>query len=80
MTGYGPQEDWSDHLKAVLLAAFNSEIHKAQSDGRSVYLAMDLNFKLGPQYVPKDCHKISIDCEILADIVQRNVLFVVNSI
>ena len=60
--------------------ALNNEISKAQADGKSFYVAMDSNRKLGTKYIPKDPNNISKNCEILADVVKRNALVVVNGI
>ena len=60
--------------------ALNNEISKAQADGKSVYVAMDSNCKLGKKYIPKDPNSISKNGEILADIVKRNALVVVKGI
>ena len=43
ITGYGPQEDLSDNIKAPFFVALNNEISDAQLDGKSVYVAMDSN-------------------------------------
>ena len=80
ITGYGPQEDWPDDLKAPFFVALDHEVSKAQSDNKSVFLAMDANCKLGSEYIPKDPHNISKNGEILAEIMDRNALIVVNGI
>ena len=80
ITGYGPQEDWSDDLKAPFFSALDQEISKAQSDNKSVFVAMDTNCKLGKEYIPRDPHKISKNGEILADIVERNALVVAHGL
>ena len=54
ITGYGPQEDWSDDIKAPFFVALNTEISKAIVGGKSLYIAMDANFKLGKKYIPQD--------------------------
>ena len=41
---------------------------------------MDTNSKLGPEFVPKDPHRMSKNGEILADIVERNALIVANGL
>ena len=43
ITGYGPQEDWSDDSKAPFFVALNTEISKALSERKSIYIAMDAN-------------------------------------
>ena len=80
ITGYGPQEDWSDDLKAPFFVALDHEISNAQNSNKSVFLAMDANCKLGSEYIPKDPHKMSKNGEILGEIVDRNALIVVNGL
>ena len=62
VTGYGPQEDWSDELKAPFFVALNTEIAKALESNKSLYIAMDANCKLGPDYIPGDPNKMSKNC------------------
>ena len=80
ITGYGPQEDWSDELKAPFFVALNTEIAKAIAENKSIYIAMDSNCKLGPPYIPKDQNIMSKNGEILTDILDRNALIVVNGL
>ena len=80
LTGYGPQEDWGDDLKAPFFVALNTEIAKALAENKSLYIAMDANCKLGPEYIPGDPNKMSKNGEILSDIVDRNALIVVNGL
>ena len=80
ITGYGPQEDWSDDLKAPFFVALNTEISKALSEGKSIYIAMDAKCKLGTTYIPKDMHNMSKNGEILSNIIETNALIVVNGL
>ena len=80
ITGYGPQEDWTDDLKAPFFNALDQEISKAQSDNISVYIAMDANCKHGTKYIPNDPHHMSKNGEIMEDIIERNALIVVNGL
>ena len=41
---------------------------------------MDANSKLGPEYIPGDHHKMSKNGEILAEIIEKNALFVANGL
>ena len=68
LTGYGPQEDWGDVLKAPFFVALNTEIAKALAENKSLYIAMHANCKLGPEYIPRDPNKMSKNGEILSDI------------
>lgn len=56
ITGYGPQEYWSDSVKLPFFHALEEEIIKAQNDGKEVIIAMDSNSKLGPDIIPNDPH------------------------
>ena len=56
ITGYGPQEDWADDMKSPFFIALDQEISNAQLHGKSVYIAMDTNSKLGPEFIPRDPH------------------------
>ena len=80
IAGYGPQEDWSDDLKAPFFNALDQEISKDQTEPKSVYVAIDSNCKLGKEYIPNDPHNISKNGKILADIVERNALIVANGL
>ena len=80
ITGYGPQEDWSDDLKAPFFVALNTEIAKTLAENKSLYLALDANCKLGPEYIPGDPNKMSKNGEIMSDIIDRNALIVVNGL
>jgi hypothetical protein len=80
ITGYGPQEDWTDDKKAPFYIALDQEISKAQDEGKSVYIAMDANAKLGSEFIPGDPNKISKNGEILAEIVEKNGLIVANGL
>ena len=80
ITGYGPQEDLSDDIKAPFFIALDQEINKAIASGKSVYAAMDINSKLGPEYIPNDPHQMSKNGEILAEVIERNALIVANGL
>ena len=80
ITGYGPQEDVADDKKAPFFVALDQEIGKAISSGKSVYAAMDINSKLGPEFIPNDPNQMSKNGEILADVIERNALIVANGL
>ena len=51
MTGYGPQENWSEEEKMPFFIALEEEISKAQMANKSIILELDANSKLGSKYV-----------------------------
>ena len=59
ITGYGPQETWEESEKLPFFIALDKEIGKAQLENKSVFVSMDANSKLGPQYIPGDLHNMS---------------------
>ena len=80
ITGYGPQETWEESEKLLFFVALDQEIVKAQLEGKSVFVSMDANSKLGPQYIPGDLHNMSKNGEVLAEIVEKNALIVANGL
>ena len=79
MTGYGPQENWTINEKMQFLKALEEEVIKAKSSDKYIYIQMDGNSKLGPNIIPGDPRSQSEDGKILAAIIQRNALIVMNS-
>ena len=61
-------------------SALDQEISKAEICGKSVFVALDANSKLGPEFIPNDLHKMSNNGEILAEIVEKNAMIVVNDL
>ena len=59
MTGYGPQESWSEIERIPFFLTLEEEIIKSEMLGISVIIEMDSNSKLGPDLIPKDPHKQS---------------------
>ena len=80
MTGYGPQESWTEDDRMPFFLALEQEIIKAEMQGKSMYIEMDSNSKLGPQIIPKDPHCQSANGKILADIISRHGLIVANGL
>ena len=78
ITGYGPQESWTGEERIPFFIALDTEISKAISDGKSVYVAMDANAKLGKEFIPNDPHEMSKNGEIMAEIIERNGMCVAN--
>ena len=80
MTGYGPQEVWDLDMKMKFFLALEEEVAKATIQGKSIILMGDMNSKLGPNYIKKDPKTMTGNGSILAGILERNVLTVVNNL
>ena len=78
ISGYGPQETWSEAERLPFFLALEEEIIKAELDGKSVIIEMDSNSKLGPELIPNDPHRQSTNGKILSGILQRHGLVVAN--
>ena len=80
MSGYGPQENWQLEDKMPFFRALEKEIVKAQMLDKLVLIQMDANSKLGPTIIAGDPHLQICNGKILAGILERNSLIVVNSL
>ena len=80
ITGYGPQENWKIEDRMPFFQKLEEEIVKAQSNLKPVFIQMDANSKLGPKMIAGDPHTQSENGKILAGIISRNVLVVINSL
>ena len=80
ITGYGPQESWSVAERMPFFAALEEEITKAQMNNKSVILQMDANSKLGPEIIKGDMHSQSGNGSILAGILERHAISVINGL
>ena len=80
ITGYGPQENLRDEGKMPFWVAFEEEVASSDINGRSVIVQMDANAKLGPKYVNKDPKIMSGNGRMLAGIMERHVLTVINGL
>jgi hypothetical protein len=78
LTGYGPQENWEENLRLPFFLALEEEIVKAEMAGKSVIIELDANSKLGPQLIPGDPHNITPNGRLLAAVIERQNLFIVN--
>ena len=78
ISGYGPQETWVEEKRRPFFTALETEIERAMLAGKSLIVEMDANSKLGAKYIGKDPHGISQNGVILASIVERHQLVVVN--
>ena len=80
ISGYGPQETWPENERMPFFLALEEEIHKAEMLGKSIILQMDANSKLGPGIIDMDPHGQSQNGRVLAGIIERHRLIVVNSL
>ena len=80
ISGYGPQEGWKDEERLPFFSALEEEITKAELGGKSILLSFDANSKLGSEWISNDPHKQSPNGKLLAVILERHALIVVNGI
>ena len=80
ITGYGPQENWEDKDRLPFFTALEKEVASAQLESKSVIIAMDANSKLGPTYIPNDPKSMSKNGKVLAALMERYALYVVNGL
>ena len=78
ISGYGPQENWSEEKRRPFFVALETEVEKANLAGKSVIIELDANAKLGKKYIPGDPYEISPNGTILAAIVERQGIVVGN--
>ena len=80
VSGYGPQENWSEQDRLPFFLALEEEVIKAEMDGKDILIQMDANSKLGPEMIKGDPHIQTPNGKLLAQIVKRNDLKVINGI
>ena len=78
ISGYGPQESWPEEERMPFFVALEEEINKAEMFGKSIFIEMDANSKLGSEIIPNDPHSQSQNGRILAGILRRHGLVVAN--
>ena len=79
ISGYGPQENWRVDERLPFFTALEQEVLKAKLHGKAVYIQMDANSKLGPDIIKGDPHEQSENGKLLAAIIKRNALIVMNN-
>ena len=79
ISGYGPQENWPKEQRTPFFEALEQEVIKAKSNNKLVLVQMDANSKLGPKIIKGDPHTQSDNGKILAEIIVRNEMCVINS-
>ena len=80
MSGYGPQENLSKEERLSFFAKLEEEVVKAKMNNKEVFIEMDANSKLGENIINGDPHKQSDNGKMLAEILQRNALVVINGL
>ena len=80
ISGYGPQENWTENDRLPFFLALEQEILKAEMEGKEVYIEMDANSKLGPDVIKGDPHHQTPNGKILLSIIERNGLKVINGL
>ena len=80
MTGYGPQENWTDDERMPFWVAVEKEIASAEIQGKSIIIQMDANAKLGPENIEGDPKPISENGKVLFAIMERHGMIVLNSL
>ena len=78
--GYGPQENWDYKDKTLFFEALDSEIACSELEGKPVIISSDANSKLGSTFIENDPHEQSRNGKLLADIIERHALIVVNGV
>ena len=78
--GYGPQESGNIEVRMGFFTAVEEEITRSEIEGKSVVLMGDLKSKLGPELIPDDPKEQSENGTILAGILDRHNLIVVNGL
>ena len=79
ISGVGPQENQPETARLPFFLALEKEINKAEMDGKSIIIEMDANSKLGPERIPNVKHDISPNGRLLAGVIDRHALYVLNS-
>ena len=80
ITGYGPQETWTEDKRMPFFVTLEEEITCAEMAGKSILIAMDANSKLGSTLINGDPHPQSLNGTILAGIIRRHALIVGNGV
>ena len=80
ISGYGPQKSWSLDDSLPFFQVLEEEVAKALFAGKSIITSLDANNKLGSEIIPNDKHKQSQNGKILAGIINRHELIVINGL
>ena len=80
ISGYGPQENLNEDERMPFFLALEEEVVKAELLGKSLIMQMDANSKLGPEWIIGDPHGQTQNGRLLAGILERHHLVVVNNL
>ena len=78
ISGVGPQENQCQTARLPFFLSLEKEVNKAEMEGKSVMIEIDANSKLGLERIPNSKHEISPNGKLLADIIDRHAMFVIN--
>ena len=70
ISGYRPQENWIIEDKMPFFRACEEEIVKANMNDKVLFLQLDANSQLGPEWISEDPHKQSANGKILSDLLE----------
>ena len=79
IAGYGAQECAPLVVREAYRNSIEEQVSRAYLAGCSVIIAEDANAKLGPEMIPNDPHKMSDNGRLLAGMIERQSLSVVNA-
>ena len=68
MTGYGPQENWTEMKGMPFWIALEEKVSAAEINGRSIIIQFEANAKLGKTYIKRDPKEMSGNGNFLAGI------------
>ena len=78
IAGYGPQECAPVVVRETYRNTMEEQVIRAQLSGCSIIIAEDSNAKLGPEWLADDPHPISDNGELLANMILRQNLALMN--
>ena len=78
IAGYGPQECAPVVVREMYRNTIEEQVVRAQLSGCSIIIAEDSNAKLGPEWLPNDPHPMSENGELLANMILRQNLHLMN--
>ena len=79
IAGYGPQECAPSIVREAYRNAVEEQVSRAHLAGCMIIVAEDANAKLGPNLIPHDPHQISENGKLLAGMIDRQSLSIINA-
>ena len=80
ISGYGPQENWSETDRLPFFLALEAEINKAEMEDKDIIIQMDANSKLGANIIKDDPHVQTANGKLLNGIIERHGLLLLNGL